>query len=161
MTFEIRDLADVDRPWVKEFIEVEWGGSTVVSRGQVHDPSSLPGFIALESDRPVGLVTYNIDDKSCELVTLNSFKEGMGIGAALVESVVVNAKEVGCHRLWLISTNDNTGALRFYQKIGFRLVAVHCDALEESRKLKPTIPLIGLDGIPIRDELELEIRFGI
>ena len=158
MTFEIRDLAEVDRSWVKEFIEVEWGGSTVVSRGQVHNPSSLPGFIALDSDRPVGLVTFNIDDKSCELVTLNSFKEGMGIGAALVESVVVNAKEAGCHRLWLITTNDNTGALRFYQKTGFRLIAVHRDALEESRKLKPTIPLIGLDGIPIRDELELEIR---
>jgi len=158
MTFEIRDLAEVDRSWVKEFIEVEWGGSTVVSRGQVHNPSSLPGFIALDSDRPVGLVTFNIDDKSCELVTLNSFKEGMGIGAALVESVVVNAKETGCHRLWLITTNDNTGALRFYQKNGFRLIAVHRDALEESRKLKPTIPLIGLDGIPIRDELELEIR---
>jgi len=161
MTFEIREFTEVDRAWVKEFIEVEWGGSTVVSRGQVHDPSSLPGFIALDSDRPLGLVTYNIDDKSCELVTLNSFMEGIGIGAALVESVVVNAKEAGCHRLWLITTNDNTGALRFYQKNGFRLIAVHCDALEESRKLKPTIPLIGLDGIPIRDELELEIRFGI
>ena len=95
MTFEIRELADMDRPWVKELMEVEWGGSIVVSRGRVHEPSNLPGFIALDGDRPVGLVTYNIDDRSCELVTINSFKEGIGVGAALVESVVVKAKKMG------------------------------------------------------------------
>ena len=48
-------------------------------------------------------------------------------------------------------------ALGFYQKRGFRLVAVHPGAVNESRKLKPEIPLIGNDGIPIRDEIELEI----
>ena len=40
-------------------------------------------------------------------------------------------------------------ALRFYQKRGFMLVAVHRNALELSRKLKPEIPLIGNDGIPL------------
>jgi ribosomal protein S18 acetylase RimI-like enzyme len=63
----------------------------------------------------------------------------------------------GCRRLWLITTNDNTDALRFYQKHGFMLVAVHRNAIEESRKLKPEIPLIGNNNIPIRDEIELEM----
>ena len=161
MTFEIRELTEMDRAWVKRVVEAEWGGSIVVSRGLVHEPGSLPGLIALYGDRPVGLVTFNIVDQSCELVTLNSFKEGIGIGASLVDSVVSKAKEEGCLRLWLITTNDNTRALRFYQKIGFRLIALHRGAVEESRKMKPTIPITGLDGIPIRDELELEIRFGI
>jgi hypothetical protein len=48
-------------------------------------------------------------------------------------------------------------ALRFYQKRGFVLVALHRNALELSRKLKPEISLIGNAGIPLRDEIELEI----
>ena len=61
-----------------------------------------------------------------------------------------------CTRLWLITTNDNLRALRFYQRRGFRLAALHRDALETSRRLKPSISEIGFHGIPLRDELELE-----
>jgi len=56
-----------------------------------------------------------------------------------------------------MTTNDNTAALRFYQKWGFLLVAVHRNAVEQARKLKPEIPLTGIDGIPLRDEIELEV----
>ncbi|HEX7715028.1 MAG TPA: GNAT family N-acetyltransferase, partial [Bacillota bacterium] len=62
-----------------------------------------------------------------------------------------------CQRLWLITTNDNLAAIRFYQLRGFVLVALHRDAIAQSRKLKPEIPLRGIDGIPIRDEIELEV----
>lgn len=157
ITFEIQVLENSCRPWVRQLLEAEWGGSIVVSRGRVHDASHLPGFIALDGNRPVGLVTYRIDGDACELVTLNSLVPGVGIGSALVSEVKDLATAAGCRRLWLITTNDNTQALRFYQKSGFRLVALHRDALEESRKLKPTIPLVGKDGIQLRDELELEI----
>jgi hypothetical protein len=61
--------------------------------------------------------------------------------------------------LWLVTTNDNTHALRFYHRLGFRLAALHPGAVEAARRLKPEIPLLGLDEIPIRDELELEIRW--
>ncbi|MNV93512.1 hypothetical protein D3C71_1882140 [compost metagenome] len=59
--------------------------------------------------------------------------------------------------MWLITSNDNTRAIRFYQKRGLDLKAVHRDAITEARKLKPSIPLIGMDGIPIRHELEFEL----
>lgn len=62
-----------------------------------------------------------------------------------------------CARLWLITTNDNVGALVFYQKAGFRLVAVYPDAVNQARKLKPQIPLVAENGIPIRDEIELAL----
>jgi hypothetical protein len=52
----------------------------------------------------------------------------------------------------LITTNSNINALRFWQKRGFRLVHIYLGALEESRKLKPIIPLIDDNGIPIREE---------
>lgn len=156
-TFEIQALENSYRPWVRQLLKAEWGGHIVISRGRVHDASQLPGFIALEGNRPLGLVTYRIDGDACELVTLNSLTHGIGIGSALVSEIKDIATSAGCRRLWLITTNDNTRALRFYQKNGFRLVALHRDALEESRKLKPSIPLIGTDGIQLRDELELEI----
>jgi ribosomal protein S18 acetylase RimI-like enzyme len=68
------------------------------------------------------------------------------------------ATAAGCRRLWLITTNDNLDALRFYQRRGFELVAVHRDFREVARRLKPSIPLEGNFGIPIRDEIELELR---
>lgn len=51
----------------------------------------------------------------------------------------------------------NTRALRFYQRAGFRFRALRVDAVTESRKVKPQIPELGYDDIPIRDELELEL----
>ncbi|MGD8245715.1 MAG: hypothetical protein PVG25_02965 [Anaerolineae bacterium] len=60
-------------------------------------------------------------------------------------------------RIWLITTNDNLAALRFYQRRGFSLVAVHPGAVDQARTLKPEIPAIGHSGIPIRDEIELEL----
>ena len=82
---------------------------------------------------------------------------GIGVGSALLEAMKKKAREFGCRRMWLITTNDNLPALGFYQKQGFHLVRVYPNAMERSRKLNPTIPLVGIDGIPLRDELELEV----
>jgi hypothetical protein len=60
--------------------------------------------------------------------------------------------------VWLVTTNDNTAAIRFYQRRGWDLVALHRDALDRSRELKPAIPRTGDDGIALRHELELERR---
>jgi ribosomal protein S18 acetylase RimI-like enzyme len=90
-------------------------------------------------------------------VTIDSDKPSIGVGTVLIDAVKEIARQAGCSRLWLITTNDNMNALRFYQKRGFVLVAVHRNALEQSRKLKPEIPLIGDDEIPLRDEIELEM----
>jgi ribosomal protein S18 acetylase RimI-like enzyme len=154
---EVRAKLDADRVWVGELLSKWWGSSRIVSRGQVHDAMDAPGFIALDGVERIGLATYVIDGPDCELLTLNSLREGIGAGSGLVEAVAEAARAAGCRRLWLITTNDNLAALRFYQKRGFALVAVHRGAIEQSRRLKPEIPLIGVDGIPIRDEIELEL----
>jgi len=153
----VRPLGEGEREGVRETLRELWG-ETVVSRGAVHDPTALPGFVAEEGGERVGLLTYRIDGSDCEVVTIDAFPEGAGAGTALLDAAARAAREAGCGRLWLITTNDNLRALRFYQRRGFRLVAVHPDALERSRELKPSIPEIGLDGIPLRDELELELR---
>ena len=156
--FTIRPVDKSDRNWVAQFLDQHWGSTRIVSRGQAYLAHLLPGFVAEQDDERVGLITYRIDDDECEVVTINSLAEKAGIGSALIEAVKAAAAEEGCKRLWLITTNDNMDALRFYQKRGFQLVAVYPKALDESRKIKPEIPLFGKYGIPLRDEIELEIR---
>jgi GNAT superfamily N-acetyltransferase/catechol 2,3-dioxygenase-like lactoylglutathione lyase family enzyme len=156
----IRSLDETDRPWANQFLLERWGSVKVVSRGQIHDPSILPGFVAVLEERPVGLLTYHIMGGSCEIVTIDSDLDRGGVGSALIEAARKKAAALGCWRLWLITTNDNLHALRFYQKRGFTLATIHVDAIRESRRLKPQIPLTGLHGIPIRDEIELEFRLG-
>ncbi len=129
----------------------------MVSRGRVFEPAMLPGFLAIQGEYPVGLATYNLDKRSCELIILNSLISGIGIGAGLVSAVHKMAVEAGCWRLWLITINDNVKALGFYQRVGFRLATLHKNAVNVSRELKPQIPVIGQGGIPIRDEIELEM----
>jgi GNAT superfamily N-acetyltransferase len=156
----IRPLTVADREWISQFMLEHWGSNKVVSRRVVYYPQDLPGFVALYESEKVGLVTYNITGASCEIVTIDSIRPSSGVGTALIEAVKNVALQSGCKRIWLITTNDNMNALRFYQKRGFALVAIHRNALELSRTLKPGIPLIGRDGIPLRDEIELELILG-
>ena len=154
---EVRPLTGEDAAWAKRLLAGSWGSTRVVSRGRVHDAAALPGFVAVLDGQRVALATYRIEDGACELVTLESVAERRGAGSRLLEAVRSEASRRGCRRLWLITTNDNTPALRLYQRRGFRLAALHRDAVAEARRLKPEIPRLGVDGIEIRDELELEL----
>lgn len=156
--FSLRSLTPADADWVALFIREQWGAEWVVAHGSVFFPQNLPGFVAFEGEAIVGVLTYHLVDESCEVVTLDSLRPTAGIGTALIEAVKAAARQTRCKRLWLITTNDNLNALRFYQKRGFELVAVHRQALELSRQIKPQIPLVGEHGIPLRDEIELEMK---
>jgi DNA-3-methyladenine glycosylase I len=161
--FTIRPLEPSDRNWVAHFLDEHWRSTKIVSRGVAYYAHLLPGFVAElthapDDAPPAGLITYHIEGRSCQIITLDSLQKGMGIGSRLLDTVKQTAIEHGCKRLWLVTTNDNLEALRFYQKWGMHLVAVYPNALVESRKLKPQIPIIGKDDIPLRDEIELEIN---
>jgi GNAT superfamily N-acetyltransferase len=158
--FTIRPLTAEDREWVKQFIALQWGAEIIVLHGAVFRPEHLSGFVAISGEEIVGLLTYHMQAGECEIVTLDSLDPDQGIGSALMDAVKLCALQAGCKRLWLITTNDNLNALRFYQKRGFALAALHPNALEQSRKIKPEIPLVGNDGIPLRDEIELEMMLG-
>jgi DNA-3-methyladenine glycosylase I len=154
---KIRSLTSADREWVARHVAEHWGAEIVAVHGTLYHSAELPGFVVELAGESAGLVTFHIAGDACEIVTLDSLRPCQGIGTALIEAVKTTASAAGCRRLWLITTNDNLHALRFYQKRGFRLVAVHPGAVDAARKLKPEIPPIGNDGIPIRDEIELEI----
>ena len=160
LIMDIRPLDPNDKDWVEKLVTERWCAEFVVAHGVVYHPRDLPGFVAVQNGERVGLVTFSITGDSCEIVTLDSLQPSVGIGTALIEAVKTVAQQAECKRLWLITTNDNLNALRFYQKHGFVLVAVHRNALEQTRQLKP-IPLIGEHGIPLRDEIELEMMLSI
>jgi ribosomal protein S18 acetylase RimI-like enzyme len=158
VSLQVRPLAEDERPWLEEQLTRSWGSATIVSRGRTHDGRRLAALVCVGDSGVVGLATYDVRDGECELVTLDAFTQGRGIGSALLDAVAEEARREGCRRLWLITTNDNLRALRFYERRGLRLVAVHRGAVDEARRLKPSIPRLGADGIPIHDELELELR---
>ena len=155
---DIVEFGPEHRAWARELLSASWGSPVVVTRGRLYEADRLPGFVALAEGCPQGLATYRIEGEECEIVTLDSRAERRGLGSALLEAVRQAAQAAGCRRLWLITTNDNTRALRFYQRRGLEIAALHRGAIAESRRLKPGIPEIGEDGIPIRDEIELELR---
>jgi RimJ/RimL family protein N-acetyltransferase len=154
---EIRPITDEDRSWVQQFTIKHWGGSIMITPGGTYYPHTLPGFIAIAGEERVGLLTYSVSHDSCEIVTLNSERQGTGIGTRLVAAAKQAAHDAHCRRLWLVTTNDNLNALRFYQKRGFRLVAVHRNTVDAARQQKPQIPYYGNDQIPLHDEIELEM----
>jgi GNAT superfamily N-acetyltransferase len=162
-TVHLRPIEPRDLTWVREELIRNWGATQISSLGKWYDADALPGFIATRRDGldRVGLLTHTPPEPGggCEVITLSSRIEGAGVGSLLLSAAVDTARHAGCSRIFLTTTNDNLRAIGFYQKRGWRLVAVHAGAMDRARAIKPSIPLMGMNGIPLRDELELETRF--
>lgn len=154
----ITPIREKDKEKVASFISERWGSPKSVSRGEVHDTTELPGFICEAKGKVIGLITYHFSGDDCEIVTLDSLERKLGLGTRLINRVIEVAKEKKCKRVWLITTNDNTKAMRFYQKREFDMVGFYRNAILESRKIKPEIPEFGEDGIPIKHEIEFEYK---
>jgi GNAT superfamily N-acetyltransferase len=148
-----------DRAWAERLMNDEFGGPLHARRGELIDVLALPGFFAEQGGRPVGLLTYRRENSDCELVFIGAVERHRGIGSELVAAL---RKEVAdCDRIWLVTTNDNLEALRFYQRRGFVLSALRPGAVDDARKrVKPQLPTVGEFGIPMRDELELELHLS-
>jgi GNAT superfamily N-acetyltransferase len=156
---KVRPREDTDRAAALAFL-TRHNHARVARQGELLEPLDHPALLAEADGEIVGMLTYLPDPgwEQCEILTLHATEQWHGVGTALIEAVEQLAAQQGCARLWLITTNDNVDALRFYQRRGFQLAAVHRHAVHDSRRLKPEIPVTGAYGIPIRDEVELEKR---
>jgi len=152
-----RRIMPEDRPRLRQFWVEHWGADFMVVHGRIFRPEQLNGFVVEEHDEWISLVTFIILDNECEITSLDSLREGKGLGTILVNQVVDEARANNCRRVFLITTNDNLNALGFYQKRGFELSELYRGAINESRRIKPNIPLVGENNIPLRDEIELEM----
>jgi GNAT superfamily N-acetyltransferase len=133
-----------------------WGSDFLVTRGKSYRAEDLNGILAYDNEKIAGLGLYYIKGNECEIVLLETFIQNKGIGTQIIERIKEIAKTKNCKRLWLITTNSNVNALRFYQKRGFHFSNIYISAMEESRRIKPEIPKEE-NGIEIRDEIEFEM----
>jgi GNAT superfamily N-acetyltransferase len=153
--FDIRPMTD--RPHLEELLRLRWSDGTIFVRGRLVTPQDVEAFGAYRDDRLQGVGTWRVEQGILYLLTLNNVTDCRGVGVALLETVLAMGRRKGFPFMRAMLSNDNLPALRFYQKRGFRIVAVHSGVVDMMRALKPSIPEIGLDGIPMRDEIELEI----
>ena len=155
MSFEVRRADPSDREAVDAFLD-DRGSVRVARLGELVEAREHPALVVESDGRIAGVLTYVLDGDRCEVLTLHARDRRRGVGSALLDEVARVAADAGCRTLWLVTTNDNVDALRFYQRRGFRLAELRPGAVDESRRtLKPEIPATGEHEIPLRDELVL------
>ena len=157
VNINVRPATADDAARIEPALVNSWGSTMVVAHGTEYDLTALPTLVAEHAGELVGVLSYDLDGDALEVVTIDAIDRRRGVGSALIAAATDEARKRGCRRLWLVTTNDNLDALRFYQRRGLRIVGVTPDGIEHARQLKPAIPDVGEYGIPIRDELTLEL----
>ncbi len=154
----LRPFHETDLPETERLLDNTIAGRWQARLGELVDVLDLPGVVACEAERIIGIATWTTEDPAelaCLVVAPDHRQQG--VGGALVEAVV---SAVTADSIWLLTTNDNLDALRLYERHGFRIERVVVGGVEEARRLKPGIPATGDDGIPIRDELILRRKLA-
>ncbi|QHQ61427.1 GNAT family N-acetyltransferase [Anaerocolumna sedimenticola] len=154
---ELCPVNSKNRQQVNDFIISHWFSTDMVIRGEIVDLAVADGFAVYDMEELIGLITYRISEEECEITSFDSLRENQGIGTSLINKVKEEALKHNCKKIKLITTNDNMNALRYYQKRGFDMVHLYPNALDISRQLKPSIPMIGDFGIPLKHEIEFEM----
>jgi GNAT superfamily N-acetyltransferase len=155
-TIQVRDVADVDRPWLRELVASLWGLPVVTAVRAYEDPQRLDGVIAEVDGEPVGAVTFHVDGTEWEVVTVNAVRSGVGAGRAMLEGLRRRAKAAGASRVWLITTDTNDGAIGFYEHLGMSRVRLHRRFVDVVRAAKPDV-----DEGAFCHAIEFEWRIGL
>lgn len=147
----IAKISDTNRAAATDYFVKRWYSDAMVISSGVYHIKELRGFIYTANSRIQGMITY--DEKEVfEIISLDSSVENQGIGASLVAEIekLSSTKQ---KNLYLVTTNDNLNALKFWQKRGFRITGIQPGAVDKVRKKKSSIPIIGDFGIPLHDEI--------
>ncbi|MBN3554594.1 GNAT family N-acetyltransferase [Fictibacillus nanhaiensis] len=153
---DILDTSKVNKKLINEFFQKHWGSPEMVISSGTFKCNELDGFVAInEMGEIVGLLTYIINKNVCEIISLDSILENKGIGTELLKKVEIQAINQEVLQVKVTTTNDNIKALSFYQKRGYCLTNLLPNEVEKARRVKPEIPRIADNGIPIRDEIVL------
>jgi len=155
---KIIKLTDEYKVEVERIATDSWGGVQVAVHHELFDLRELPCLIAVsEVQKLLGYCYYRFAENECEIMAIESISPNNGVGTALVKAMIKITIDEKCKRLYLQTTNDNTHAFRFYQKRGFTMCHIRWNELDYSRKIKPVIPLLGEEGIPLQHEIEFEL----
>lgn len=150
--------SDTHIEWVRSDIISQFGSIKIIGvKRNYEDAGILDGFIAQDQDLLLGTILYSIEGDECELVYMHAVNPGHGVGGELIDVLLETIAQRGIKRIWVITTNDNLEALAFYQKKGFKLIRLYPGQMDKVREVKPNVPHIGKNGIPLRDMIELEM----
>jgi ribosomal protein S18 acetylase RimI-like enzyme len=130
-------------------------GSQPLRYGYTPDVEELPAYVAADDGTIVGAVSYRCAGSVLNLVMLNVLPQwrGRGVVTELITAVLQEARARGVERVFVTVTNDDLPGLGLYQRLGFTITGVLVDRLTEKGRVEP-----GFDGIPVRDEIQLELR---
>ena len=152
----LRPATPADRPGIAQLAEYFWGEVDVDCFDRSYRVDELPAYVACDGDEIVGVASYAHEADAVNLVMLNVMPrwQRRGVGRALIAAVtgVARAEEVG--RIIVATTNDDLPALGLYQRLGFVITEVLVGELVEHHGgVEP-----GFSGIPVRDEIRLELH---
>jgi GNAT superfamily N-acetyltransferase len=152
------DIEPASTDFIRRVWDERWAGSPVVSVNErQYQPVDVEGLVWRGREGEAGgLVTFAIEEDWAEIVSVHAFVQGRGTGSRLMDAAEEELRRRGVKKVRLVTTNDNPRALSFYVRRGYRLVRLHLDVMDEVRKLKPRVPVIGNCRIPLRDMWELE-----
>ena len=151
---KIDRITDDNRKIVAQFIIDNWYDSIMVIKGERVDVTTEDGYCIINENSVEAVVTYRLKNNICEITLLHTVKQRCGIGKMLMHEVIETAKSEGADTVTVVTTNDNIGAIAFYQKIGFDIVNIYRNSMDYVRKIKPTVPIMGENGSPLRHEIE-------
>ena len=156
----IRQLHKSDLRWADAFLASNLGGRMQARRGELIDVLEGDGLVGELAGHAVALIAWLSEPggPSAEIraVAVDHDARGRGIGRALFEAAHDVLADSGTRTVWLVTTNDNEPAIRLYQSLGYGVVEIRHGAIDEIRRtLKPSIPLLGHNGIEMHDEIEL------
>jgi len=152
----VRPATAADRGRIEELALYFWDETEVECFGREYDVLACPAFLACEGRDIVGLASYAVepDWDAVVLVMLDVLPacQGGGGGSALIAAVAKEAARLGRARVLVATSNDDLMALALYQQHGFHLIELIPGALAHHHGGE----LVGLAGIPVRDEIRLE-----
>ena len=146
----VRAASEADLGWVEETARALLGDPFQAhSRRQFH-VTDAEVLVAERAGEPVGFRRGRSTATGARCWPSAAPSGASGAGSALMAAVADAAAARGCRRIRVVTTDENTGAQRFYEQLGYELAERIVGGVDECRRLyKPTIP----DGHPRRAPL--------
>ena len=154
--FHVEPYGNVDV--ARELVIKQWGADGIVIAGKIHRTDEMVLAAALSDDHQLlGVAYYRLSGILALLGAIIVLDQHRGVGSALFDFVVEDAQAKKFKRLRAITTNDNFVAMEFYQKRGLRFMSMFPGGVAAFRAFKPGLIEVGMNGIPCRDVIELEM----
>ena len=111
-------------------------------------------FVARDGDDVLGhlqlVATDDADTLEIKNMAVAVERQGSGIGHALVEHALQHARLGGATRVLVATGTADVGNLRFYQRLGFRMLSAERDVFTRAFGYPDGLEV---DGIPLRDRV--------